>query len=177
MIRMSVVLLSVLLLAAPVLAQEGKENQGEGMEMPAPPQPLDNAFLNWMVGEWEGWTKSQMGQSKDWMKCEMGLNGQFLMMDYSSDMGGAGDFHGMGAITLKDGALKGYWIDVMRTMSQGSGTLEGDSKSTMQWTDAMGSHTRITEKLGEDKMRVTIKVTGPDGKPMEAMSEITRKKP
>ncbi|MCB0304242.1 MAG: hypothetical protein KDI38_10725, partial [Calditrichaeota bacterium] len=82
-----------------------------------------------------------------------------------------------GAITLKDGALKGYWIDVMRTMSQGSGTLEGDSKSTMQWTDAMGSHTRITEKLGEDKMRVTIKVTGPDGKPMEAMSEMTGKKP
>jgi hypothetical protein len=162
-------LLLALCLAMPLVAGDEKS---AGDEMMAPPAALDEATFGWMLGEWEGWTDSPMGKSEDWMLCEMGLGGQFLMMKYKSKTA-MGDYEGVGMLTLKDGELKGYWVDTWRSMSEGTGTLEG-TRSTITWSGPEGDHLRITELVG-DKMVATIKMEM-GGQPMEVRSEMTRVK-
>jgi len=58
-----------------------KENGSSSFQ----PEPLDDEWNKWLVGEWEGWATSDKGEHKDWikakcgMKIELGLNGQFLI--------------------------------------------------------------------------------------------------
>lgn len=141
----------------------------------APPPPLDDKHFGWLIGEWEGWSESPMGKSKDWMKCEMGLGGQFMLMHYKneSDMG---MFTGMGAMTIgPDGNIKAVWIDSWRSISSGTGTRDGD-KTRMVWEGPMGQHVRVMTKVGDDKYVEEITMTGPDGGEMHAKSEMTRVK-
>jgi hypothetical protein len=159
--------------AIPVMAQEEKKAEGEQAQM-APPPPLNDEFINWMVGEWEGWTESPMGKSTDWQKNFLSLDGQFMLIDYKSE-GAGGSYHGMGAITLsQSGEVLGYWIDNMRTMSEGKGTREGNVV-TMEWQDQNGKMTRIMEKVSADKFTESVSWPGPDGTMMQAKCEMTRK--
>lgn len=168
-------ILAVLLLgfSLTVFAQE-KSTQ----EAPAftPPPPLNNEFLNWMVGEWEGWSESAMGKTSDHMTCSMALNNQFMLIGYQAKAENM-TYEGRGAMTLAaDGQVKGFWIDNMRSMSQGKGTLAGNIL-TMEWnTPGMGKGVRITERINENKFKVTEKWTMPDGNVMESRSEMTRAK-
>jgi len=162
-----ITLLLALCLAMPLFA-------GDEGEMPmGPPPALDEAAFGWMLGEWEGWTESPMGKSEDWMHCEMGMEGQFLIMQYKSKTP-MGDFQGMGALTLIDEKLKGYWIDSWRSMSEGEGMIEG-KKNTITWSGPEGSHTRITELVGEDKLVITFNMEM-GGQEVEVRSEMTRVK-
>lgn len=141
----------------------------------APPPPLEDEHFEWLVGEWTGATESAMGKSKDWMKCEMGLGGQFLIMHFKmeSEMG---TFNGMGYLTLgPDGNLKGVWIDSWRNISTGTGTRDGTS-SRMTWDGAMGKQVRVMKRVGDDKYVEEITMTGPGGMDMEARAEMTRAK-
>jgi hypothetical protein len=58
------------------------------------PKPLDNNWFKWLVGEWEGWATSDVGENKNWIesKCsvsiELGLNGQFVIYRSGSEVGG-----------------------------------------------------------------------------------------
>ena len=58
-------------------------------------------------------------------------------------------------------------------MAQGKARRE-DNIVTMEWEDASGRQTRIVEMLGEAKRRETIKMLGPDGRKIEAISQMTR---
>ncbi len=82
----------------------------------------------------------------------------------------------MGALTVdpKTGELIGYWIDNMRGFYIGKGKI-GENQYTMTWDGPMGKSTRITEKINDDEFKITIKTTGPDGKPMEATTSLKRK--
>ena len=128
-----------------------------------------------MVGEWEGWADSPMGKSKDWLKYELGLDGQFLFIQTRSESP-AGMYKGMGAITLnpQSGNVVGHWIDNFRGRYEGAGKRDGD-KLVMEWDGTMGKSTRITERISKDKFRVMVKQAGPDGKMMEFSGEYTRK--
>lgn len=174
--KLTIFTLMLFCLALPLFAQEqeAKKTETEMAEM-APPPALNDEFINWMVGEWEGWTESPMGKSTDWQKCWIGLDGQFLMMDYTSKWEG-GNYHGLGAITLSpSGEVLGYWIDNMRTMSKGKGKREGNVV-TMEWEDQNTKMTRVLEKVSEDKFTETVSWAGPDGNMMQAKSVMTRKK-
>lgn len=141
-----------------------------------PPPPITDKALTWMVGEWEGSTTGTMGGSKDKMSGRMGLNGQFLMMQYDADMGEGGAMTGMAAITFnQEGGLVGYWIDTNRTMAHGTGKIEGN-KMTIVWKGPMGDYTRVTEKISDDEYKVHGYVTMPDGSKMEASSVMKRVK-
>jgi hypothetical protein len=146
-------------------------------EMPGgPPPPLEDDYLEWMVGRWEGRTRSPMGGSKEKMACEMGLSGQFLLIDFESVIEGRGTYSGKGAVTVDaQGDLVGWWIDSWRTMSRGKGRRKGNVV-TMVWEDSSGKQTRVVEMLGEAKRRETITMLGPDGREIEAISEMTRVK-
>jgi hypothetical protein len=164
-----------LCLTLPLLAQDQETKPSESeMASMTPPPGLDDEFIKWMVGEWQGTTESPMGKSTDLQKCWFGLDGQFLMMDFTSEWGGS-NYRGLGAITLtQNGEVQGYWIDNMRTMSKGKGKLEGNVV-TMEWESQMGKMTRVMEKVSDDKFTVAVKWPGPDGNMVEAHSEMTRK--
>lgn len=176
--------LAVLLcFSLPLLAQEEgqemakKEMDEKKMEMDMsafePPPPLENDLLKSMAGTWKGWSEGPMGKSEDWMKAEMGLNDQFLMMEVKSKWEG-GKYKGMGAMTLnEDGTVAGFWIDNYREMAKGHGTIEGN-KLTMTWEGKMGKGTRVTEMVDDKKFKVTAKWTMPDGTTMEESSEMMR---
>lgn len=199
--RLSVVLLAVVVsISLPLLAQE-KEIAKKEMPSMAPPEPLDDNWSKWIVGEWEGWSESAMGKAKDWMKVELGLDNQFLITKYKSKMTEmtaeqmqnikkamnmsneeiekmqSSGFKGLGIQTIDptNGEIVGHWFDSWRNMSKGKGKLEGN-KEIMEWSGEMGSGTRITEKVSDNKLVVTEKWTMPDGSVMEGKSEMTRKK-
>ena len=147
-------------------------------QMPEMPKPLDTPMTKWMIGKWQGFMNSPMGKSQEFMECRMGLNDQFMMMEGASKAGPM-NYKGVGAVTVdpKTGNSVGYWIDNFRGMYEGKGKEEGN-KITMEWIGKMGKSTRIMEKIGPDKMKITVEMPGPDGKMATVTGEMTRiKKP
>jgi hypothetical protein len=63
-----------------------KEKAKESMPSLVSPKSLDDEWSKWIIGEWEGVVKSDIGKHKDWVKGKgrrtigAGLNGQFLMV-------------------------------------------------------------------------------------------------
>ncbi|MCP5105293.1 MAG: DUF1579 domain-containing protein [bacterium] len=169
-VMMLVVLVFIVM---PVLAQEAKKDAPPSF---APPQPLDNALMKWMVGDWEGSMNGPMGPSKEWLGYKFGMGGQFLFMEGGTKTG-AMNYKGIGALTInaKTGVVEGYWIDNFRGMYHGKGKIEGN-KNIMKWDGTMGKSLRIVEKVSENKMVVSVTMAGPDGKDQTFKGELTRVK-
>jgi hypothetical protein len=168
------------------------------------PKPLDDNWSKWLVGEWEGSGESDTGKGKGWTKVELGLNGQFLIykgeaeitemtaenIQYLKQTMHATDeeikkFRGstfkelqIHTIDPKTGEVIGYLFDSLRCMAKGRGKREGN-KEIMEWkwsgSGQGASSIRITEKVGDDKLIITEKITMPDGSVMEDKGEMTRK--
>ncbi len=146
-------------------------------QSPTPPKPIDNELYKWFVGEWEGWYDGLMGKTKEVMRCKMGLNGQFLLLEARHTTKGL-DYKSMGAATIdpKTGTHIGYVIDNFRSRYYGTGIQEG-MKVTFTWTGSgnQANTIRSYEKVGENKMKSIIKATGYDGKPITVKIMLTRK--
>lgn len=88
--RLSIILIVVMVSMTSCTINQRKENAKESMPSLASPKSLDDDWSKWIVGEWEGTAKSDMGKYKDWVKgegwakIELGLNGQFLIMKYKA---------------------------------------------------------------------------------------------
>jgi hypothetical protein len=139
-----------------------------------PPPALDNALLKSLVGEWKGTSKSEMGDSQITETYELGLEGQFLLLNYQSTSAN-GAFNGMAAYTLnpESGQVSAYWIDSMRSMAEGSGKIE-DKKMTLEWKGPWGTGTIAMELVNENKIMGSSKFTMQDGSVMESTSEMMR---
>lgn len=170
---LAITMLMAVSLTAQEKAEETKTDASEHAMMPPP--GLSDEWTKWMVGEWEGTSMSPMGTSKDWVKCELGLDGQFVMMQATGTMEDGTTYKGMGAQTLTPtGEIVGYWIDNWRGMYEGKGKVEGD-KFTMVWEGQMGKAERTIVKVGDDKLTIAEKFTMPDGNMMESSGEMSRK--
>jgi hypothetical protein len=187
--KISLFLVLLFIVAVPLYAQM------------APPKPLNDDLCAWMVGEWEGWSNSPMGKTKDWAKYEWGLDKQFVLTQYTGQTTEMTDdqkkkamemysmskedvekmmkmaYKGRGPITMNPatGEFMGYWFDNWRSVYKGTGKRDGN-KLTMTWEGPMGTEVRTTEKVSNDKMVVTFKSTDPKGNVTEGKSELTRKK-
>lgn len=176
----------------PAKQEMAQHDEAAGMMMPA---PLNNdPWMKWLAGEWEGTTESPMGTSKDWMKLEFALDGQFLIAHLKSEtvtvnkemamqMGMTEEqmkapYYGMGVFTIdpRTGESVDYWFDSMRGISSGKGKREGNVETT-HWESAMGSEVRTLEKKGENDMVMTFKMTMPGSDAaMEGKTVLKRKK-
>jgi hypothetical protein len=179
-------------------AQKDKKEKKEmameaGTEM-MPPSSLDNdPWMSWMVGEWEGTSESPMGTSNDWMKLELALGGQFCIAHYKSEvvtvnkemaeaMGMTEEqmkmpYSGMGVFTVdpKTGKSINYWFGSMRDISTGKGSREGNIETT-EWKSKMGTEVRTVEKVNENEMVMTFKMTmGDSDEVMEGKTVLKRK--
>ena len=172
--QLFVILLALMVcFAMPLMAQEKEKAEG-GMADMAPPEPLNDDWHEWMVGEWEGWSESEKGKTTEWLKCDMGLNGQFLFLATKSEMGEM-TREGRGASTIdpESGAFVGYWVDNFRGMYEGKGK-RADNKVTTTWEGNHGTYKETVEKVGADKFTSTYSFTDANGKITKGKLEMTR---
>jgi hypothetical protein len=166
------------------------------------PLPLDHPWCQWIVGEWTGTGESDAGSGHGTTRVELALNGQFLIFtgeaevtDISAEQRQvlksqlhASDeeierfknspFRGLEIYTIdqETGEVVGYLFDSLRSMATGRGEWTGDTH-TMRWQWATGhTSTRITRKLGDDRLAMVERIAMPDGSTMEESGEMVRKK-
>lgn len=196
-----VMTLLTLLLVGPVRAQESKQaetlnpgadmaNMQEMMEKYTIPGP-EHARFDDFVGTWtanaamwmtpEGPPMETVGESIN----RLILDGRFLYSEYSSTFMGQ-PFHGI-AITGFDRFKNRYvtfWIDNMSTSFY---EMEGDYKAgaktaedTGVWPDPMTGGTvavrNVTTLIDDDTHRVTMFMTGPDGREFKSMEILYSRK-
>ena len=168
------------------------------------PEPLDDDWSRWLVGEWGGLAESHAGMARIRTKIELGLNGQFLIMrgearitditdeqrQYLRDTLGASDedieryrrstFKELQIHTIdpKTGTVNGYLFDSMRCIAQGRGQRQGN-RETIEWTwsaNAQGARSvRVIERIGDNKFTLHHKYTLPNGHEMADKIEMTRR--
>jgi hypothetical protein len=203
--RLSILLLVVMVSMASCAMNQEKEIAEESKPSSFQPEPLDDEWSKWLVGQWEGSAESDAGAGKIRMKIELGLNGQFLIMKTESEITEITDeqrqylretLHGsdeeiekfqsstfkelqIHTIDPKTGERIGYLFDSMRCIAKGTGRLEGN-KEIMEWkwsAFAQGATSvSIIEKINNNKFTYNHKYTLPNGKKMEGKGEMTRKK-
>ncbi len=177
-------------------AKTTTDNQPPAMFFPL---PLADDWTKWIVGEWAGAGAGQGGGGHGTARFELALSDQFLICrgasviteldpDYLKKHLQATDeeierfrragYHMLEVYTIdqKTGEVIGFLFDNLRCVATGRGKREGD-KETMNWEWQSGrKSTRITERLGPDKMRITERTPLADGKVMEDKGEMTRVK-
>ncbi len=163
------------------------------------PLPLADDWTKWIIGEWQGAGAGQAGGGHGTAQFELALSDQFLIChgqsvitqldpDYLKKHMHATDaeidrfkrvgYHMLEIYTIdqKTGEVIGFLFDNLRCVATARGKREGD-KETMNWEWQSGHRsTRITERLGPEKMRLTERTPLPDGSVMEDKGEMTRVK-
>jgi len=81
---------------------------------------------------------------------------------------------GYATIDPASGTRTGYWFDTYRGFYKSTETRDGNKLSMK--SEGPVTIERTAEKVGEDKMVGTFRVTGPDGKAIEGKWELMRKK-
>jgi len=167
------------------------------------PEPLDDEWSKWLVGEWKGIVRLGGMKSKACREIEPGLNGQFLITKHEHKVTNEEiqelkkimqisdedvkkyqnlpfKYLEIWTIDPSNGEIVGYLFDSMRCVATGKGRREGN-KEIMEWkwfVHAQGATSiRIIEKVSDDKFIAAEKYMLPDGSTiMEAQGEFTRKK-
>jgi hypothetical protein len=163
------------------------------------PPPLSDEWTAWIVGQWEGEGTGDAGKGRGTVRFEVALAGQFLIArgeaqitgldpDYLKKHMHATDdeierFRGSGyhsleiySIDQQSGEVIGYLFDSLRCVAMGRGTRQGD-RETVEWQWQTGQKsTRITERMGIDRMRVIERTPQADGSVMEDTGWMTRVK-
>jgi len=203
--HVSIVLLIVMVSMASCAINQEKEIAEESKPSSFQPEPLDDEWSKWLVGEWEGSAESDVGTGKIRTKIELGLNGQFLIMKSESEITEITDeqrqylretLHASNeeiekfqsstfkelqihTIDPKTGEVIGYLFDSMRCVAKGRGRRQGN-KEIMEWKWSVfaegATSVRIIEKINDNKFTINHKYTLPDGSKMEDKIEMTRKK-
>ncbi len=174
--KLTLVLLALTALWAwPLLGQEKRDAKADDADQMMAPEPLNDAWTRFFLGEWEGWSESPMGKSQDWERFELGLDGQFLLRHATSTMAEM-KYTGMGAMTVnpQSGQWMGVWIDSFRGLYHGQGHAEGDVL-TLNWEGYQGKYSQTLTKAGPNKITGTWVFTAAAGSKMEGRFEMTRK--
>jgi hypothetical protein len=202
---LSIMLLVVGVSMASCAINQEKEIAEESKPSSFQPEPLDDEWSKWLVGEWEGSAESDVGAAKCWAKIDFGLNGQFLIMKSESEIteitdeqrqyikdtlrASDEDIESSRSSTFKElqihtidpktGKRIGYLFDSLRCIAKGTGRLEGN-KEIMEWewsvTAQGATSVRIIEKINDNKFTLNHKYILPNGKKMEDKVEMTRVK-
>jgi len=186
-------------------SKEKKPIDPEASELAlAVPDVLDDEWTKWIVGEWGDLCEpGSQKKRKGTMKAELGLNGQFLIIQHENEITEA-DIESLKesmqtkddqaakfqnqthkeieyyTIDLTTGEVIGYLFDSLRCIALGRGSRQGD-KEVIEWKWKGGQQEitsiRTTERVSENKLMMTDKYIAPDGKVlMEGKVQAIRKK-
>jgi hypothetical protein len=196
------IIMFVLLAALTTLLLIAQEKQGSAFKATPITTINPEDTWHWMIGEWEGWSESQLGRSKDQLKFEWDLNNQFLLTEVKSIMTKLNPeaiqkmakeqnkpmveiqrmlstpYRAKGYATLdyQTGEFVSYWFDSHRNVYAGSETRTEDTISIrMKELNSMVTIERTIKRVGKDKMVGTFRNTLPGGKMIEGQFEAIRK--
>lgn len=142
-------------------------------QAPAAMPAVQDAFWESLIGKWEGWSESPMSKSADEVEFEWELQKQFFKTKVEVKSGEM-TYKMVGYSTIDAaGKITGHWFDSRRLVYTSTETREGN-KVTMRIDGGPGPIERVYEKIGEDKLVGTFKVTM-NGQTIEGRSELTRK--
>jgi len=203
--RLSIILLVAIVSISSFALNEKKETAKESGTSSFQPEPLDDDWSKWLVGEWEGLVESDVGTGKIRTKIEFGLNGQFLIMKSEAEITEITDkqrqylretLHAsdeyieksqnsifkelqIHTIDPKTGEVVGYLFDGLRCIAEGRARRQGN-KEIIEWTwtaNAQGATSvGIIEKINDNKFTGNHKYILPNGNKMEAKAEMNRRK-
>jgi hypothetical protein len=200
--HVSTVLLILMISFTSFAINEEKEAAKQSRSTSFQPKPLDDEWSKWLIGKWEvTWDHGAAG-----FTIESVLNGQFLIWKRSwaetdqmtdeekkqlKEAFKASDedlerFLSMPyklleiyTIDPKTGERIGYGFDSMRCIAEGRGRLEAN-KEIMEWewsgTLQGATSIGIIEKISDNKLTCTHKITLPNGNKREEKTEMIRKK-
>jgi hypothetical protein len=201
--HISIVLLIVMVSIASCAINQEKELAEESKPSSFQPEPLDDEWSKWLVGEWKGKVGLGGVKSEAWREIEPGLNGQFLITKHEHKITDEEiqalrkiphisdedvkkyqslpfKYIEIWTIDPKNGEVIGYFFDSLRRVAEGKGKLEGN-KEIVEWQwfvqgQRAFSNISITERVSDDRFITTKKYTLSDGSTMEGKVEMTRKK-
>lgn len=177
----------------------GTKGEAEAKRSPFFPQPLQDEWSRWIVGEWQGTGEGDAGKGRGTARYELALGGQFLICRGESEITGldpdflkkhlhASDeeierfrregYRMMEVYTVdpRTGEVVAFLFDSLRCVATGRGRREG-FRETVEWEwRTGGKSTRITERDGPDGMRIIERTSNPDGSVMEDKGEMVRRK-
>jgi hypothetical protein len=149
------------------------------------PKPgAEMEHLKKMVGTWDAMIKSPAGESKGSMTYKMDLGDTWLIGDFKGDFGGA-KFEGRGMDTYDANKKKfvGVWIDSMSASPMVSeGAYDPAKKLLVMTGEGTGMDGKpqkmkmTTEMKDNDNMVFTMSGPGPDGKDMQMMQIVYKRK-
>jgi hypothetical protein len=168
------------------------------------PDELNDEWTRWIIGTWGDFREPGSQETRiGWMKAELGLNGQFLILRHEFQITDEDiDSLKERTNTTDDQADKfqsqthkeieyytidpetqeviGYLFDGLRCIAVGRGKREGN-KEVITWKWKCGrreaTSIRTTVKVSEDKLLMTDKYLATDGTTMiEGTAEAIRKK-
>jgi hypothetical protein len=203
--RLSIILLVAIVSVSSFAINEEKETAKESGSASFQPEPLDDEWYKWLVGQWEGSVESDVGTGKIRTKIELGLNGQFLIMKSEAEITEITDeqrqylretlhasdeeIERFQSSTFKElqihtidpetGEIVGYLFDSMRCVARGKVKRE-KKKEIIEWKWSVfaqgATSVRIIEKINDNKFTLNHKYILPNGKKMEDKVEMTRKR-
>lgn len=164
-----------------------------------PPKQLDEAWCNWIAGEWRGTAEGAVGKGRHWMKVEVALDGQFLLTRYRSSITEMTEQHirfmkekmnlsdkeiekirdsvfeelGLQTLDPETGDILAYSFDSWRTILTGRGSREGN-REVIRFSDPNASCVRVTDMVSRDKLIINQEWVLPDGEVMVEKGEMTR---
>ena len=77
--KLSIIFLIMMISLTSCAINKEKEMAKESGSSTFQPEPLDDEWNNWLIGEWVCRAESDVGAGKGRTKIEFGLNGQFLI--------------------------------------------------------------------------------------------------
>jgi len=178
-------------------ADSRKDAPSEAKKAMFMPPPLTDDWTKWIVGDWEGTGESDSGKGSGSVHIELALSGQFLICrgeakitelnpDYLKKHMHATDeeitrfrqsgYQSLEIYTLdqQTGEVIAFLFDNLRCLAQGKGT-RGQGRETVNWEWHTGhKSTRITERVGNDRLVVIERTPNPDGSVMEDKGEMVR---
>ena len=188
----------------PKLKNELQEQSSASAPALVVPDRLDDEWTRWILGEWGDFSEPGSDVKRNgWMKAELGLNGQFLIIRHENEITKE-DIEGLKEQMQTDDAqaakfqsrthkeveyytidpqtreVIGYLFDSLRCIAVGRGSRQGN-KEVVEWKGKGGQQEatsiRTTEKIAEDKLIMTDRYLTPDGSTwMEGTLEATRRK-
>jgi hypothetical protein len=176
---------------------QGREAAQGGFQSQFYPHPLADEWTQWILGEWQGEGEGNAGSGRGKTRFELALGGQFLIARGEAEITGldpeflkkqmkATDaeierFQRSGYQSLEfytldpaSGQVIGYLFDNLRCVATGVGH-RANGKEIMEWQWRTGHQsTRITERVGRDRIRIVERTPLPDGSVMEDRGEMRR---
>ncbi len=135
------------------VAQEGKKPDLK--EMMKPPEPLQDKFLESLVGTWKG-PSDFMGEAFEGTATYEWVLGHQFLKGTEKSVGPSATYFSEGFWKVEKGEYLAWWFDSMGSAGSMKGKLEGDTLASTGTDPMFGPFRALTKRVGADEITWTM---------------------